>query len=98
MIQHNRTRIVAVGRALLFACLLVPGLFRAASAQATQTAAQAPGVEFDAIDGTDVHEPADHGLPFPPIILELGVVIVVAATGRWATKPPKHSKPNTPRL
>jgi len=76
---------------LLFACLSVPGLFRAASVQDTQTAAQAPGVEFDAIDGTDVHEFAEHGLPFSPIILEWGVVIVVATIGRWTAESPAET-------
>ncbi|MCS7466356.1 cation:proton antiporter [Stieleria sp. ICT_E10.1] len=40
----------------------------------------------DAKDSIDAHSPEDHQLSFSPILLELGIIIVLAASGRWVAE------------
>ena len=88
MIHRNCDRIVVRSLATVFACLCVLGVYGIASGQQPRTTAQLPVVDSSAneIKKSCVHEPAEHELPFSPIILELGIVIVVAATGRWVAE------------
>ncbi len=89
MIHCKRYRIVCAAMACFLACLCVLGVCNAASAQHTPTAKQTSEVESNiANEKMDAHghAPEEHKLPFSPIILELGIVIVVAATGRWVVE------------
>lgn len=88
MIDPKHNRVLVVGMILLVSYLCFLGVSSLVSAQNTRTAAQRSSTDLNANDHEQLneHEPEDHELPFSPIILELGVVIVVAATGRWTAE------------
>jgi Kef-type K+ transport system membrane component KefB len=82
----NQARIVPMTIACFFAGLCVLTFSGLTLAQETLVAAKTSAVESNlSAEQADTHGhgPEEHELPFSPIIAELGIVIVVAASGRW---------------
>tara|TARA_R110002073_G_scaffold154858_5_gene310059 strand:+ start:1587 stop:3233 length:1647 start_codon:yes stop_codon:yes gene_type:complete len=56
---------------------------QSATAAESSQLEQQPHQAIQKKNSIDEHNPEEHELPFSPILLELGIIIVVAASGRW---------------